>query len=61
MCDTSYAAGEIENQLVGLIHNHSVALVLQDLQCERCLEVAISALIEQDFHCTLCQKLDLSF
>ncbi|XP_050693132.1 DNA polymerase epsilon catalytic subunit A-like [Eriocheir sinensis] len=39
MCDTSYAAGDIENQLVGLIHNHSVALVLQDLQCERCLEV----------------------
>lgn len=41
MCDTSYAAEDIENQLVGLIHTNSVALILQDLQCERCLEVII--------------------
>nr|XP_027207609.1 DNA polymerase epsilon catalytic subunit A-like [Penaeus vannamei] len=39
VCNTSYASGEIEHYLIGLIHTNSMAYVLQDLQCDRCSEV----------------------
>ncbi|KAK8403806.1 hypothetical protein O3P69_000115 [Scylla paramamosain] len=39
VCDTRYSTGDIEQQLIDLIQNNSMALVLQDLQCENCLEV----------------------
>ncbi|XP_064102350.1 DNA polymerase epsilon catalytic subunit A-like [Macrobrachium nipponense] len=39
VCNTNYASSEIEHQLISLIHNSSMAFVLQDLQCDRCSEV----------------------
>lgn len=40
VCNTSYASGEIEHYLIGLIHTNSMAYVLQDLQCDRCSEAS---------------------
>ncbi|XP_069943556.1 DNA polymerase epsilon catalytic subunit A [Cherax quadricarinatus] len=39
VCSTSYTSGEIQHQLIALIHTNSMAHVLQDLQCDRCSQV----------------------
>ncbi|KAK7073292.1 hypothetical protein SK128_028068 [Halocaridina rubra] len=39
VCNTKYVSSDIEHQLLGMIHNSSVAYVLQDLQCDRCSEI----------------------
>ncbi|KAG0692675.1 DNA polymerase epsilon catalytic subunit A [Chionoecetes opilio] len=49
LCDTRYSTGDIEQQLIDLIHTNSMALVLQDLMCEKCLEVKQS---NMSSHCS---------
>ena len=39
LCETSYSSNEIEYQLINLAQNRSMAYVLQDLQCDRCVQV----------------------
>ena len=39
VCNMKYSTKVIEQQLLDLIQAHSMALVLQDLQCEKCLQV----------------------
>nr|XP_053633938.1 DNA polymerase epsilon catalytic subunit A-like [Cherax quadricarinatus] len=41
VCSTSYTSGEIQHQLIALIHTNSMAHVLQDLQCDRCSQVSV--------------------